>query len=71
MDVEENAVKTGDHVAELHLYDPSTPFRCPSEEVLRRAEAFWIGPITAKSTLRNLTPWPRPKQSGFRCMVHL
>ena len=44
MDFEGPAVKTGDHVAEVHLYDPATPFKCPSEEVLCRAEAFWIGP---------------------------
>ena len=40
MDVEEQAVNMGDHVAEVHLYDPATPFKCPTEEVLRRAEAF-------------------------------
>ena len=44
MDVGENEVKKDDHVAEAHLYDPSTPFRCPSEELLCRAQAFWIGP---------------------------
>jgi len=26
------------------LYDPATPFKCPTEEVLRRAAALWIGP---------------------------
>ena len=26
------------------MYDPATPFKCPTEEVLHRAEAFWIGP---------------------------
>jgi len=44
MDVEEKEVNKGDHLAEEHLYDPSTPYRCPSEEVVRRAEEFWIGP---------------------------
>ena len=29
-----------DHNPEHHLYDPSTPFKCPTEELLRHAEAF-------------------------------
>jgi len=31
------------HLAEQHLYDPSTPFKCPTKAVLRHTEAFWIG----------------------------
>ena len=44
MDVEGHEVNTVEHLAELHLYDPATPFKCPTEEVIHGAQAFCIGP---------------------------
>ena len=37
MDTERHEVNTGEHLAEQHLYDPATAFKCPTK-------AFWIGP---------------------------
>ena len=44
MEPEGHKVYQVDHTADQHLYDPSTPYKCPTEEVLHRAEAFWTGP---------------------------
>ena len=44
MEPEGHEVYQVDHTVEQHLYDPSKPYKCPTKEVLWRAEAFWIGP---------------------------
>ena len=40
MELERHEVYPVDHLAKQHLYDPSTPFKCPTKAVLRHAEAF-------------------------------
>jgi len=37
-------VHENEYEAVQDLFDPQTPYRCPSSETLQKARAFWIGP---------------------------
>ena len=36
--------RVDEYKAVKDLYDPDTPYRCPSSETLENARVFWIGP---------------------------
>ena len=48
MDVEEQEVLLNDNKAIEYLFDPDTPYRCATSEILEKASVFWMGPTTAK-----------------------
>ena len=45
-EVEDDQVQVceNEYEAVQDLFDPQTPYRCPSSETLQKARAFWIGP---------------------------
>jgi hypothetical protein len=45
-EIEDDQVQVceNEYEAVQDLFDPQTPYRCPSSETLQKARAFWIGP---------------------------
>ena len=44
MEVGEQQSLLNDNEAIEYLYDPDTPYRCATSEIVDKARAFWIGP---------------------------
>ena len=45
-EIEDDQVQVceNEYEAVQDLFDPQSPYRCPSSETLQKARAFWIGP---------------------------
>ena len=51
LEFEGHEVVQVDRIAAQDLYDPATPYRCASMEVLDRAKAFWTAPSRTSTLL--------------------